>query len=162
MAEDEASFNPDEDIRDYGAISHSLPVFCVSARAYQKLSGHLQKDLIQVDGFPTAEETELPSLQEHTQRITQTGRVVKCRRFLRSLDQFLNSMNLWASSDAGVRLSREEQKADEVFIRMQLEGLKEVRPPYLIIAVFRTDSNNSPASSKGRGGLRHCFPSHAG
>lgn len=136
MAEDEASFNPDEDIRDYEAISQSLPVFCVSARAYQKLSGHLPKDLIQVDGFPTAEDTELPSLQEHTQRIAQTGRAANCRRFLRSLDMFLNSMKLWASNDAGVLLSREEQKADEILIRMQLEGLKEVRHPYLLITVI--------------------------
>lgn len=146
MIEDEASFNPDEDIRDYEAISQSLPLFCVSARAYQKLRGHLQKDLIQVDGFPTAEDTELPSLQKHTRRIAQTGRAVNCRRFLRSIDQFLNSMKLWASSDAGVNLGREEQKADEVFIRMQLEGLKEVRHPYLIITVI-PQGNTLPCPS---------------
>lgn len=136
MVEDETSFNPDEDVRDYIAISQSLPVFCVSARAYQKLSGYLQKDLIQVDGFPTAEDTELPSLQEHTKRIAQTDRAVNCRRFLRSLDQLLNSMKLWASSDAGVKLSREEQKADDAFIRTELEGLKKVRHLYLIIGVI--------------------------
>lgn len=135
MAENEGSFNPDEDIRDYKAIAENLPVFCVSARAYQKLSGRLKKDTIQVDGFPTAEDTEIPSLQEYTQRITQTAQAASCRRFLRSLDQLLNSMKLWASSDIGVQLSKEGQKADEVFIHAQLEGLKKVRHPHTITLV---------------------------
>ncbi|RDL34493.1 uncharacterized protein BP5553_07621 [Venustampulla echinocandica] len=34
---DEANFNPDEDIRNYEEVARSLPVFCVSSRAYQKL-----------------------------------------------------------------------------------------------------------------------------
>ncbi|KAL2015624.1 hypothetical protein VTK56DRAFT_5081 [Thermocarpiscus australiensis] len=42
--EDEANFDPEVDIRDYDAVAESLPVFCVSSRAFQKLSGRLQKD----------------------------------------------------------------------------------------------------------------------
>jgi chromosome segregation ATPase len=46
--EDEDNFNPDEELRDYDKVAESLPVFCVSSRAYQKMSGHLAKD----DGVP--------------------------------------------------------------------------------------------------------------
>lgn len=56
--EDEANFNPDEDLRDYEEVARSLPVFCVSSRAYQKLSGRLVRDN-DVPGFKTIEETEV-------------------------------------------------------------------------------------------------------
>jgi hypothetical protein len=56
--EDEANFNPDEDIRNYEEVAGSLPVFCVSSRAYQKLSGRLQRDK-DVPGFKLVEETEV-------------------------------------------------------------------------------------------------------
>lgn len=56
--EDADNFNPDEDIRDYGEVAQSLPVFCVSSRAYQKLSGRLKRDR-GVPGFNSLEETEV-------------------------------------------------------------------------------------------------------
>jgi DNA repair exonuclease SbcCD ATPase subunit len=54
--ENEEAFNPDEDLRDYDEVARSLPVFCVSSRAYQKMSGRLKKDE-NVPGFTTPEET---------------------------------------------------------------------------------------------------------
>ncbi|KAI6827790.1 hypothetical protein KC340_g9470 [Hortaea werneckii] len=42
--EDPEHFNPEEDLRDYDEVARNLPVFCVSSRAYQKLSGRLKKD----------------------------------------------------------------------------------------------------------------------
>ena len=56
--EDEDNFNPDDDLRDYDEVARSLRVFCVSSRAYQKLSGRLQKDF-DVPGFQSSEETEV-------------------------------------------------------------------------------------------------------
>jgi regulator of replication initiation timing len=56
--EDEENFNPDEELRDYDEVARSLPVFCVSSRAYQKLCGRMQKDG-SVPGFKTPEETEV-------------------------------------------------------------------------------------------------------
>jgi hypothetical protein len=53
---DEEAFNPDEDFRDYDEVARSLPVFCISSRAYQKMSGRLKKDE-NVPGFTTPEET---------------------------------------------------------------------------------------------------------
>jgi ribosome biogenesis GTPase A len=57
--EDEENFDPETDIRDYDEVARSLPVFCVSSRAYQKLLGRLQRDN-DVPGFTTTEETEIP------------------------------------------------------------------------------------------------------
>jgi hypothetical protein len=61
MEEDEENFNPEEELRDYDEVAKSLPVFCVSSRAYQKICGRLQKDE-EVPGFKTAEETEVSRL----------------------------------------------------------------------------------------------------
>ncbi|ROW06521.1 hypothetical protein VMCG_04292 [Cytospora schulzeri] len=46
IEEDETAFDPDEDVRDYDEVARSLPVFTVSGRAYQKLSGRLRKDAV--------------------------------------------------------------------------------------------------------------------
>ena len=55
---DEANFNPDEDVRDYDEVARSLPVFCVSSRAYQRLSGRFKKEK-DVPGFVDVNETEV-------------------------------------------------------------------------------------------------------
>lgn len=126
MDEDEENFDPDQDIRDYDRVAASLPVFCVSARAYQKLSGRLQKDAVHIDGFLDPEDTEIPRLQEHTKKLTEAGRIANCRRFLNELGQLLNSMKLWASSDSRMLPSRSQQRIDEMFVRAQLESLRTV------------------------------------
>lgn len=56
--EDEENFDPENEIRDYEAVAQSLPVFCVSSRAYQQLNGKLQKDA-KIPGFSHVEETEV-------------------------------------------------------------------------------------------------------
>lgn len=56
--EDEENFDPEDEIRDYEAVARSLPVFCVSSRAYQQLNGRLQKDA-KIPGFRHVEETEV-------------------------------------------------------------------------------------------------------
>jgi hypothetical protein len=51
-------FNQEQDLRDYSNIARSLPVFCISSRAFQKLSGYLyiEPDVL---GFQSLEETEV-------------------------------------------------------------------------------------------------------
>ncbi|EED18160.1 conserved hypothetical protein [Talaromyces stipitatus ATCC 10500] len=96
---DASSFNPDVDVRDYDKVAQSLPVFCVSSRAYQKLQGRFQKEA-NVPGFQTIEETEVPQLQAHCKKLTEASREANSRRFLNNLDQLLNSLRLLASSDS--------------------------------------------------------------
>ena len=60
--DDEENFNPEEDIRHYDEVARSLPVFCVSSRAYQKMNGRLKKDE-NVPGFKTPEETQVSGFE---------------------------------------------------------------------------------------------------
>ncbi|CCC08425.1 unnamed protein product [Sordaria macrospora k-hell] len=45
-----------------------LPVFCVSGRAYQRMSGMLRNDEPDRTGYLSLEETEITALQQHAQR----------------------------------------------------------------------------------------------
>ncbi|KAK4199425.1 hypothetical protein QBC40DRAFT_349451 [Triangularia verruculosa] len=124
--EDEDNFDPDVDIRDYDAVAQSLPVFCVSSRAFQKLSGRLQRDRNSSSGFLSLEDTEIPQLQAHARKLTEAGRAANARRFLNSLVQLLNSMTMWATND-GTRSSMtdKEKRAEETNIRAQLNKLEQ-------------------------------------
>ena len=66
--EDAANFNPEEDARDYDEVAASLPVFCVSSRAYQKIQGRFKKDK-HVLGFETLEATEVGKVEFVDMRI---------------------------------------------------------------------------------------------
>lgn len=96
--ENPEEFDPDRDVRDYEDVARSLPVFCVSSRAYQKLSGRLQHDG-EVVGFSSKSQTEIPQLQAHCRKLTEGGRQAGCTRFLNRLNQLLTSLSLWASDD---------------------------------------------------------------
>ena len=126
--EDEENFNPDTETRDYEEVAKGLPVFCVSSRGYQKLQGRLKKDP-HVPGFTTIEETEIPALQAHCEKLTEIGRAANCRAFINKLSQLLNSLTLWASSDGtGANLSPEQKAREARYLHKGLEGLETVSP----------------------------------
>lgn len=113
----EANFDPDEQIRDYDEVARGLPVFCVSARAYQKLAGRLEKDAVHIDGFTSVVDTEIPQLQEHAKGLTERGRISTCQLFLNDLNQLLNSMRLWTAGNARTAVSEKDQEIDEKVLR---------------------------------------------
>ncbi|KAL8889342.1 MAG: hypothetical protein Q9215_003371 [Flavoplaca cf. flavocitrina] len=122
--EDEDNFNPEEDVRDYDEVAKSLPVFCVSSRGYQKLQGRLRKDP-PVPGFTSIEETEIPALQAHCEKLTETGRTNKCQAFINRLSSLLNSLTIWASSDGtGANLTREQKAKEARYLQKGMEGLE--------------------------------------
>ena len=124
--EDEENFNPDAEIRDYDEVARGLPVFCVSSRGYQKLQGRLRKDH-HITGFTCIEETEIPQLQAHCEKLTETGRSANCRTFINKLSQLLNSLTLWASSDGTSANMTAEQKAREArYLQKGLKSLESV------------------------------------
>ncbi|KAF2503115.1 hypothetical protein BU16DRAFT_29835 [Lophium mytilinum] len=124
MEQDEENFNPDEDIRDYDHVARSLPVFCVSSRAYQKLCGRLKKDA-PVPGFTSMDETEIPQLQAHCKKLTEAGRASTCRTFLNNLSQLLTSLNLWSSNDgSGINFTDEDRRKQAHFLHRKLEELR--------------------------------------
>lgn len=119
-------FDPEEDLRDYEVVANSLPVFCVSSRAYQKLSGRLVKDHA-VKGFTHVDETEIPALQAHAKKLTEGTRTSACRRFLNSLAQFRMSINLWALNDGtGVKLTEAQRDAEGILLTRKLRALEKV------------------------------------
>ncbi|KAF9881435.1 tat pathway signal sequence [Colletotrichum karsti] len=125
IEEDENTFNPDEDIRDYDEVARNLPVFCVSSRAYQKMRGRLQKDDFNNDGFRDVSETEIPQLQQHAKKLTEGGRAATCRRFLNDLSQLLNSMKMWATNDGTLSyMSDKDKKTEESQLRRRLLDLE--------------------------------------
>lgn len=124
--EDEENFNPDAEIRDYDEVARGLPVFCVSSRGYQKLQGRLRKDP-HIAGFTNIEETEIPQLQTHCEKLTETGRSANCRTFINKLSQLLNSLTLWASSDGTSANMTAEQRAREArYLHKGLKSLESV------------------------------------
>jgi hypothetical protein len=92
-AHDEDNFDPSHLARDYAEIARKLPVFCVSSKAYQKMSGRLESDE-RVAGFGRLEDTEIPTLQKHALGIAGETRAVTCRQFLRDLGLFITSLHL--------------------------------------------------------------------
>ncbi|KAG8162600.1 hypothetical protein KVR01_008365 [Diaporthe batatas] len=124
VEEDEDAFDPEEEIRDYDEVARSLPVFCVSSRAYQKMRGRLEKDDFNDDGFRNVNETEVPQLQQHAKKLTEAGRAATSRQFLNGLSQLINSMKMWAS-DAGPQshMGHGGKKEEEALLRMQLSNL---------------------------------------
>ncbi|KAI1372650.1 hypothetical protein F4677DRAFT_431751 [Hypoxylon crocopeplum] len=123
--EDDTTFDPDQDLRDYDEVARSLPVFCVSSRAYQKINGRLQKDDFRSHGFMSAEDTEVPQLQQHAKKLTEAGRASHCRRFLNDLAQITNSMKIWATNDGThSTLTDVEQRREEMHLRKLLNDLE--------------------------------------
>ncbi|KAL2065059.1 hypothetical protein VTL71DRAFT_4199 [Oculimacula yallundae] len=123
--EDPDQFDPENDLRDYDEVANSLPVFCVSSRAYQKIQGRLQRDK-PVPGFRTAEETEIPQLQAHCKKLTEAGRAWNCRNYLTNLSQLLNSLGLWASNDGtGLNLTDSQMAAETRFLKLRLQKLEQ-------------------------------------
>jgi len=122
--EDPEKFNPDEELRDYSEVARSLPVFCVSSRAYQKLRGRLQRDN-KVPGFRSTAETEIPQLQAHCKKLTEVGRASNCRNFLTHLSQLLNSLRLWTANDGtGLNLTDTQLAAETSFLNLRLKTLE--------------------------------------
>ncbi|KAK3990181.1 hypothetical protein QBC44DRAFT_395114, partial [Cladorrhinum sp. PSN332] len=92
-AQDPNAFDSDYAERDYERIAQKLPVFCVSSKAYQKLSGRLEKDE-PVSGFFNVRDTEVPALQEHARHIVAETHAANFRRFFRGLYQFFNTLHM--------------------------------------------------------------------
>ncbi|KAL1632351.1 hypothetical protein SLS56_003766 [Neofusicoccum ribis] len=123
LDEDEENFNPDEDFRDYDEVARSLPVFCISSRAFQKLSGRLKRDK-DVSGFKDIQETGMPQLQAHSKKLTEAGRAANSQKFLNNLSQLLNSIALWATQNGhGSQLTASQQRKEAQFLEQKLAEL---------------------------------------
>lgn len=123
--EDEDNFDPDIDIRNYDQVGRSLPVFCVSSRAYQTLSGRFPHDGA-TRGFHLPAQTEIPQLQDHCIKVTEKNRKAANQVFLKDLTKMLVSMSLWASGDSpGIKLTEEEREFERSLLEKRLKELED-------------------------------------
>lgn len=82
-----------------------------------------------VAGFTSTEQTEIPQLQAHCEKLTENGRSANCRTFINKLSQLLNSLTLWASSDGtGEHLTPEQRAREARYLQKGLETLESVSP----------------------------------
>ncbi|KAK8100857.1 hypothetical protein PG999_011231 [Apiospora kogelbergensis] len=122
---DDANFDPDEDARDYDTVAAGLPVFCISSRAFQKLSGRLEKDDFDSHGFMLTP-VQVPQLQSHAKKLTESGRIAHYKEFLNNLLRLMYSMNLWVTNEGTSSLSTAEKRSEEIHLRKLLSELKDV------------------------------------
>ncbi|WQF76503.1 Putative P-loop containing nucleoside triphosphate hydrolase, dynamin [Colletotrichum destructivum] len=87
---------PDREPRDYEDMSRQTPVFCTSSHVYQQMRGLLMADNDSTPGFETEDDTEIPQLQDHAQKLTEELRVAKQKEVLSGICQLLNSVAIWA------------------------------------------------------------------
>ncbi|KAI9653730.1 MAG: hypothetical protein M1821_006924 [Bathelium mastoideum] len=122
--EDPENWDPEgPDIRDYDKVAQSLPVYCISSRAYQKLSGRLKRDS-ELPGFTDIDETEVPQLRAHCIKLTEASRIEGCRTTLNSLSQLLNSLRLWSSNAGdGIEISYADRQAEGKILDRRLQSL---------------------------------------
>lgn len=118
IEEDEANFDPDKQIQNYECFERDLPVFCVSARVYQKLAGRLEKEIVHADGFTSLDDTEIPQLQEHARKLTEDGHKKSFKLFLDELILLLNSMRLWSAGNTRAAVSQIDKRYDEEALRV--------------------------------------------
>jgi hypothetical protein len=124
--EDDENFDPREGARDYAALAGNLPVFCVSSKAYQKMSGRLEKDE-KVEGFPHIAHTGIPALQSHASKIIESTRVVACQRFLNELRRYLMSLMMQVViSQQPLKLADEMRQRELDVLEEALEALSKV------------------------------------
>ena len=121
--EDGDNFDPSTDARDYEEVAAQLPVFCISSRAYQKLSGRLEKDE-KIKGFLGIEDTEIPALKRHALDIVKLSRAAVCRSFLSELYQYLTSLHMHVViSDQPLKLEDDLRSKEVKFLEQSVENL---------------------------------------
>lgn len=124
---DEESFDPSVEMRDYDEVAHSLPVFTISAKAFQQLCRPKKRE-IQVTGFRTLLDTEIPQLVEHAKKLPEKGRIAARRAFLHEFRRLLGSITLWCTAgdvDLGAnQMSSEDQTYEMKYLKSAMHNLR--------------------------------------
>lgn len=138
---DEENHDPSVQKRDYEEVARSLPVFCISSKAYQQLRKTNTRGETRVEGFTTLEDTQIPSLQEHAKKASHKGQIRSNKTFLNQFSQLLNSLALWAS-DGELPFQTSQVNGggagyEITFLELQIGELKKVRALITLMDCFR-------------------------
>jgi len=114
---DGEDFDPSSLARDYEVLAEMLPVFCVSGKAFQKMSGNFKED-DEVSGFPDVEDTEIPALKRHARDITKSMRAVALRTFFNDVNQYLAEVMMQVViSDQPLQMAEDVKSQERAFIK---------------------------------------------
>lgn len=119
------NFDPSASNRDYRHVADSLPVFCISSRAYQALNGRFDEMDAQNMGYNTLAETGIPQLIAHCIKMTELNRIARNRSFMGEVTNLLLSLSLWSSGDnASRKLSAEQRGKERRLLKCDLKVLR--------------------------------------
>ncbi|KAI0889628.1 uncharacterized protein GGS22DRAFT_182973 [Annulohypoxylon maeteangense] len=117
-------FNKDH-VSDYTKIDPPK-IFCTSSKVYGKFRSESANSHIGNRGFMSAEDTEIPQLQQYTKKITEADRVINCQEILNDLARLINSIRLWKlGSESRNALTEDKIQLDELYLRKYLTELVE-------------------------------------
>ncbi|KAK2605099.1 hypothetical protein N8I77_007970 [Diaporthe amygdali] len=92
---DDVNFDPSIKQRDYHEMGRSLPVFCVSSKAYRALRKRTKRQ-DPVKGFRTLMDSEIPHLQQLAMKLPEQWRIHGYKTFLNEFCGLLSSLSHWA------------------------------------------------------------------
>ncbi|KAI7787974.1 tat pathway signal sequence [Diaporthe eres] len=138
--QDDENYDPSVEKRDYDEVARSLPVFTISAKAFQQIC-HPKKRENQVAGFKTLLDTEIPQLTEHAKKLPEQGRIAARRAFLHEFRRLLGSLTLWCTAgefDAGdSQMNSEDQTYEMKYLNGAMHNLRS--DLNLIVVAQKTD-----------------------
>ena len=101
-------------------LQDTVLVFCVSSRAYQRLTKGTQ-----VPGFKTLEQSGIPQLRYHCQETARAQRALKLKAFLVGFEHLITSLSTWSSEDGALGDARIDQNHG-IELLAALEGIQKV------------------------------------
>jgi hypothetical protein len=104
----------------------AVAIFCVCAKAYQKIQGRFALEQLP-QGFFIAEETEMPQMIIHCIDYTLPARERLANFSLDDIDRFRSRMRGWAQNTIpDKQITMREKRLLEEFFREQVDFRKEV------------------------------------
>lgn len=118
---DDENYDPSVKQRDYDEVGRSLPVFCVSSKAYQQLRIQSKRET-RVEGFRNLTDSEIPLLQQHAIKLPEQGRIHVYRNFLNEFFGLLCSLTIWADSSLLESNAQAMSEQDQSYEMKHLAG----------------------------------------
>lgn len=126
-AQDDENYDPSVERRDYEVVARSLPVFTISAKAYQQIC-RTKKRETPVAGFRALLDTEIPQLVEHALKLPEKGRIAARRTLYNDLRQLLNSLTIWCTADdtdlGSAQMTAEEKTYEMQYLKIAMSNLQ--------------------------------------
>ncbi|KAH9906916.1 hypothetical protein F4778DRAFT_800849 [Xylariomycetidae sp. FL2044] len=110
---------------DHEKEANRLTIYAVSSHAYQKLSGRLENDGFDSQGFLSVADTGIPQLQKYTKDLPSSDRRTHHKRLLRDAAKVFGELDLWAEEyTSKFQLSDKERETEAEHLQKLLDGLK--------------------------------------